>query len=44
MRLDKEKNYLKREVKFFKKHPELHREELVEMWETQNFHKIEPLE
>ncbi|MGE0738059.1 type II toxin-antitoxin system RelE/ParE family toxin [Sulfurimonas sp.] len=23
MRLDKEKNYLKREIKFFKKHPEL---------------------
>ena len=23
---------------------EFHREELVEMWETQNFHKIEPLE
>lgn len=23
---------------------ELHREELVEMWETQNFHKIQPLE
>jgi len=23
---------------------ELHCEELVEMWETQNFHKIQPLE
>ena len=23
---------------------EFHREELVEMWETQNFHKIQPLE
>lgn len=23
---------------------ELHQEELIEMWKTQNFHKIEPLE
>lgn len=23
---------------------ELHREELIEMWESQNFHKIQPLE
>lgn len=23
---------------------ELHQEELIEMWETQNFHKIDPLE
>lgn len=23
---------------------EIHQEELIEMWETQNFHKIEPLE
>ncbi len=40
MRLDKEKSYLKREIKFFKKHLE----ELIEMWETQNFHRIQPLE
>ena len=23
---------------------ELHQEELIDMWKTQNFHKIEPLE
>jgi hypothetical protein len=23
---------------------EIHQEELIEMWDTQNFHKIEPLE
>ncbi|PHS58682.1 MAG: hypothetical protein COB17_01660 [Sulfurimonas sp.] len=29
---------------FSREWAELHQDELLEMWDTQNFHKIEPLE